>query len=159
VKVTDDAGAAVEGAEVKLVGTMATKGFTLQTEKDGTATFDCASDGVNSIWVQAPGFAGASMRVPAGRHDATVKLQRANSTIEGYVVDDQGTPVGHVEVFLLSQSTGSEGTETDANGHFSFDVMDGLNATVHLRGVAPEGMARAKSGQTNIKLVLSERKP
>jgi hypothetical protein len=114
---------------------------------------------VNSIWVQAPGFAGASERVPAGQHDAKVKLQRANSSIEGFVVDDQGNPVGHVEVFLLTQSTGSEGTETDANGHFSFDAMDGLNATVHLRGIAPEGMARAKSGQTNIKFVLSERKP
>jgi protocatechuate 3,4-dioxygenase beta subunit len=151
VKVIDDAGAAVRGAEVKLLRGMKMP-FVIQTADDGMAKFDNALELGNTVWIQAPGYSGAGVRLPRGLRETTVRLQRANSTIEGYVLDDQGTKVSQVGVYLNTREF-TEETETDANGHFSFDVIDSLTGTVHLRGTAPEGMARARSGDNNIKLV------
>ena len=58
VEVTDESGAAVEGAIVKIVGPQLPLGRAAASNEDGNATFPLVPPGTYTVTVQMPGFAG-----------------------------------------------------------------------------------------------------
>jgi 5,10-methylene-tetrahydrofolate dehydrogenase/methenyl tetrahydrofolate cyclohydrolase len=74
-------------------------------------------------------------------------------------VDAQGKPVPNVKVGINSSTTGARDTLTDAEGHFSFDVVeDARGVIVYLPGTVGKAPMQVytvvDAGRNDVKLAL-----
>jgi hypothetical protein len=168
VKVTDVAGAAIPAATVQLniMNGRFGEGQVHPVDADGVVSLESLwTDNHYFLEAQAPGYGvnQAKVETPAQanprRQTLTLVLKKATSIIAGSVVDAQGNPAPDVKVSINGSKTGAHDTRTDAQGHFSFNVVDDARGVlVYLpKPVEDHSMpvhATASAGQTNLKLTL-----
>jgi hypothetical protein len=168
VKVTDVAGAAIPAATVQLniMNGRFGEGQVHPVDADGVLSLESLwTDNHYFLEAQAPGYGvnQAKVETPTQanprRQTLTLVLKKATSIIAGTVVDAQGNPAPDVRVSINDSKTGAHDTRTDAQGHFSFSVVDDARGVfVYLpKPVEDHSMpvhATASAGQTNLKLTL-----
>jgi hypothetical protein len=90
------------------------------------------------------------------RQKTTLVLKKTTSIISGTVTDELGTPLANMQVSINGSSTGYQTTTSDAQGKFSFAVVDDAKNVI-LSFRAPEGressIVRANAGDTDVQLV------
>jgi hypothetical protein len=139
---------------------------------DGTAHFDAIPTDLDArVFIQADAYGTRDMPIPVSapheQQTMTLALQHANSTIAGVVVDDHGAPAANVTITLRFTPDDYISKKTDAEGRFSFAVLDGATGTITLPTyeITPQGgtvvhlqtPVNVKAGQTN--LALTYHKP
>ena len=135
VKVVDDAGKPVSGADVKL-----SNGKSATTNADGVATFAGLAPGSYTATVASgSGYSGTSgtlKLVPATGGEVTLEVGSLNQ-VSGTVVDDLGDPVSGAQVEIKRGETVVKTVPADDNGRFDAGVL-----------AAGSYSAQVKAGQT-----------
>jgi hypothetical protein len=120
------------------------------------------------INAKADGYGIAQQNIAPGKTAASGKersirleLQKETSNVAGMVVDETGAPLADVEVSINGSKTDFKTVKTDADGHFSFDVVPDANGLVYLQhrtndqnnSMNKNSYAQVKAGQTDVQLI------
>lgn len=165
VRVVDEFGFALEGAEVTASFTLASargkaqSSVTRLSGADGTASLGELPAPPYKLEVTLPGYVGVrELEVANGERELKVSLRRA-ATLTGVVLDALGQPVPSA----LVSSDGAENAETERDGSFTLvGVAPGALAlrAAHPRagsGTSAELRARPSESLSGIRIVLSGR--
>ena len=126
VRVADDAGKPISGAQVKLV---AEGDRVAQTSGDGTATLKPIQPGWVAVQVSASGYAPASAFAQVGSAGATGQINvtlHKGVGVAGRVIDESGKPIAKVRVTtssIFDLPGGIEPAITDDKGQFAFAAL------------------------------------
>jgi protocatechuate 3,4-dioxygenase beta subunit len=153
--VTDAAdGKPIMGARVQVITWQGNYGTTMGkpelTDAEGRYSIRGLSpDGAYSLNAEADdyGQGGAAVTLDPDRETTQaqpLQLDRLTARIGGRVVDASGKPVAGVRVEINGSRNGNRTTVTDAEGRFTFKVLDGSVPLIFLRDL--EGNPRSTQG-------------
>ena len=157
--VTDEAGRAVAGAEIALLGEDAIREI-LTTDAEGRAQL--AAERNAELRIRAAGRATTTWTVPDKPSPLRIVL-REGRPLAGVVVDGHGDPLAEVSVLLMKMGPSdpersAERRRTGPDGAFAFDGLDpasGEFCWVLARGRGwPDASVRATAGETGVRVVM-----
>ncbi len=169
-KVADEEGAAIGGARI-MVSYHRERGYSSISRNDILADSNglyaipaLPADSEFSITATARGFGRCEIHLFTGKsHEAvaaeTIVLKRADLTVSGKVLDENGKPVPNISVLVSGSVQNSRTIHTDSNGRFQAKgICEGyviLNASTNDAKLS--GALTVKGGEKDAVLTLGER--
>jgi beta-lactamase regulating signal transducer with metallopeptidase domain/5-hydroxyisourate hydrolase-like protein (transthyretin family) len=162
-------GKPIKGARVQVITWQGSSGMTTGkpelTDAEGRYSIRGLSpDGTYSLNAEADdyGQSGAAVTLDPDRETTQaqpLQLDRLTARIGGRVVDASGKPVAGVSVEINGSRNGNRTTVTDAEGRFTFKVLEGSVPLIFLRDIEgkPSSSQGVRAGDEKIELTQPSR--
>ncbi|MBN2590748.1 MAG: carboxypeptidase regulatory-like domain-containing protein [Sedimentisphaerales bacterium] len=169
-KVVDPNGSGIQNAKIEPIIWFSNHGGnwneSVEINEKGNFQINALPAGFSyTIIAQADGFGRDDVNIQTSQTPGDkyvlepMTLKVANLSVSGFVVDENDKPVAKAEILLQGNSLLTRYTVTDRNGKFTIDkIAEGefrIEADI-FETPRLSGHVRAKTGSTNVKIVVSE---